>query len=146
MRPYWISAAFVRSPAWRACSSSSLACFELLLGRTHLLDLFFFRLPLAFIADDFSLRSAIALFDVVEPGFGFFVGFAGQGLTFDLELKIFAFENVDLLRQRIDLDADRGAASSIRSMALSGKNRSVMYRFESVAAATIAASLMRTPW
>ena len=38
------------------------------------------------------------------------------------------------------------AASSTRSMALSGRNRSVMYRCDSVAAATRAASRMRTPW
>src|SRR5207253_2139785 len=38
------------------------------------------------------------------------------------------------------------AASSIRSMALSGRNRSVMYRWDSMAAATIAESVMRTPW
>jgi hypothetical protein len=40
----------------------------------------------------------------------------------------------------------REAASSTRSIALSGKNRSVMYRFDKVAAATIALSLIRTPW
>ncbi len=40
----------------------------------------------------------------------------------------------------------RLAASSTRSIALSGRKRSVMYRFESVAAATSAESVMRTPW
>ena len=40
----------------------------------------------------------------------------------------------------------RLAASSIRSMALSGKNRSLMYRSESVAAAITALSVIRTPW
>ena len=38
------------------------------------------------------------------------------------------------------------AASSTRSMALSGRKRSVMYRFDSTAAATRAASLKRTLW
>jgi hypothetical protein len=38
------------------------------------------------------------------------------------------------------------AASSTRSMALSGRNRPVRYRSESTAAATSAASWMRTPW
>ena len=37
-------------------------------------------------------------------------------------------------------------ASSIKSIALSGKKRSVMYRLDSVAAAIIASSLIRTPW
>jgi len=37
------------------------------------------------------------------------------------------------------------AASSTRSIALSGKNRSEMYRFDNTAAATSAASLKRTP-
>ena len=37
-------------------------------------------------------------------------------------------------------------ASSMRSMALSGRKRSVMYRFESVAAAMIAGSVIFTPW
>ena len=40
----------------------------------------------------------------------------------------------------------RAAASSIRSMALSGKNRSEIYLSERVAAAIIALSCMRTPW
>ncbi len=41
---------------------------------------------------------------------------------------------------------NRLAASSIRSMALSGRKREVMYRSESTAAAMIASSRMRTPW
>ena len=40
----------------------------------------------------------------------------------------------------------RDAASSTRSIALSGRKRSVMYRSESVAAATSAESVIRTPW
>ena len=40
----------------------------------------------------------------------------------------------------------REAASSIRSIALSGRKRSAMYRLERVAAATRAGSWMRTPW
>ena len=40
----------------------------------------------------------------------------------------------------------RDAASSTRSIALSGRNRSEMYRSDSIAAATIASSEMRTPW
>ncbi len=40
----------------------------------------------------------------------------------------------------------RAAASSTRSIALSGRNRSEMYRSDSTAAATSAASLIRTPW
>jgi hypothetical protein len=40
----------------------------------------------------------------------------------------------------------RLAASSIRSIALSGRWRSVMYLLDKVAAATIALSVMRTPW
>ena len=40
----------------------------------------------------------------------------------------------------------REAASSTRSMALSGRNRPVTYRSESTAAATRAESWMRTPW
>mmetsp|Transcript_44283 Transcript_44283/g.76522 ORF Transcript_44283/g.76522 Transcript_44283/m.76522 type:complete len:284 (+) Transcript_44283:628-1479(+) len=40
----------------------------------------------------------------------------------------------------------RAAASSTRSMALSGRKRSEMYRWLSVAAATSAASRIRTPW
>src|SRR5207245_7222737 len=40
----------------------------------------------------------------------------------------------------------RDAASSTRSIALSGRNRSRMYRLDKVAAATSAASLIRTPW
>ncbi len=40
----------------------------------------------------------------------------------------------------------RAAASSMRSMALSGKKRSAMYRCESLVAAISAASLIRTPW
>ena len=40
----------------------------------------------------------------------------------------------------------RDADSSTRSIALSGRNRSVMYRSDSVAAATSAASVIRTPW
>ena len=40
----------------------------------------------------------------------------------------------------------RDAASSTRSIALSGSWRPVMYRCESTAAATSAASWMRTPW
>ena len=38
------------------------------------------------------------------------------------------------------------AASSMRSMALSGRNLSVTYRSLSVAAATSAASWIRMPW
>ena len=38
------------------------------------------------------------------------------------------------------------AASSMRSMALSGKNRSVRYRCESLAAALSALSLIFRPW
>ena len=40
----------------------------------------------------------------------------------------------------------RDAASSTKSMALSGRNREVMYRSDRVAAATRAESWMRTPW
>jgi hypothetical protein len=40
----------------------------------------------------------------------------------------------------------RLAASSTRSMALSGRKRAVTYRSDRVAAATIAASVIRTPW
>ncbi len=40
----------------------------------------------------------------------------------------------------------RAAAWSIRSMALSGRKRAVMYRSESSAAATTASSVMRTWW
>ncbi len=40
----------------------------------------------------------------------------------------------------------RDAASSTRSIALSGRNRPLTYRSERVAAATRAASVMRTPW
>src|SRR2546426_55792 len=40
----------------------------------------------------------------------------------------------------------RDAASSTRSIALSGRNRSRMYRLDNVAAATSATSLIRTPW
>ncbi|GBD30265.1 hypothetical protein HRbin32_01368 [bacterium HR32] len=38
------------------------------------------------------------------------------------------------------------AASSMRSMALSGRKRSLMYRWDRVAAAITAASVIRTPW
>jgi hypothetical protein len=38
------------------------------------------------------------------------------------------------------------AASSIRSMALSGRKRLVRYRFDRTAALTSAESWMRTPW
>ena len=37
-------------------------------------------------------------------------------------------------------------ASSTRSIALSGKKRSEMYRFDNVAAATRALSVIFTPW
>ena len=37
-------------------------------------------------------------------------------------------------------------ASSIKSTALSGRKRSVMYRSESTAACTIASSVILTPW
>ena len=40
----------------------------------------------------------------------------------------------------------RLAASSIRSMALSGRKRSRRYRLDRVTAATSAASVIRTPW
>ncbi len=40
----------------------------------------------------------------------------------------------------------RDAASSTRSIALSGRNRSEMYRWDKVAAAISAESLIRTPW
>ena len=40
----------------------------------------------------------------------------------------------------------RDAASSIRSIALSGRKREVMYRCDNSTAATIASSLMRTWW
>ncbi len=40
----------------------------------------------------------------------------------------------------------RDAASSTRSMALSGRNRAVMYRSDSAAAATSAASEISTWW
>ena len=40
----------------------------------------------------------------------------------------------------------RLAASSTRSIALSGRNRSWMYRSDSTAAETIALSVIRTPW
>ena len=41
---------------------------------------------------------------------------------------------------------NRDAASSTKSIALSGKKRSVMYRWLNVAAATMAESWMRMPW
>ncbi len=66
-------------------------------------------------------------FDGGEPLAGSLVGLLLQGLALDLELGALALELIELLGHRIDLDADtRVAASSTRSIALSGRKRSVM--------------------
>ena len=52
--------------------------------------------------------------------------FPSSSLPLDLELDQAAFEPVHFFRLGIDLHADRLAASSIRSIALSGNCRSVM--------------------
>ena len=83
-----------------------LGLFELLLGRAHLLDLFFFRVPLGLHRGRFFVEVGDALFDIVQTRFRFFVGLAREGLALDLELQYLAFKHVDLLRQRIDLDTD----------------------------------------
>ena len=141
MRPYWISAALeiaaLTSLLARvlACSSCSLA--------VHFFDLFFSDC-LAFIAEDF--------FEIGDP----FSISSSRAFDFSSVSRVRACRSISswrISRSRTSISCGRlsisirirEAASSIKSIALSGRNRSVMYRFESVAAATIAASLMRTP-
>ena len=83
-----------------------LGLFELLLGRAHLLDLFFFRVPLGLHRGRFFVEVGDALFDIAKARLRLFVGLTCECLTLDLELQYLAFEHVDLLRQRIDLDTD----------------------------------------
>ena len=54
------------------------------------------------------------------------VHFFVERLAFDLELCDAAIQFVDLRREAVNLSLSFDAASSIRSMALSGRNRSVM--------------------
>jgi len=62
---------------------------------------------------------------LVRRSFAAFVLLVGQRLPLDLELHDLALDFVDLLRQRIRFFAmrSRAAASSIRSIALSGRKR-----------------------
>ena len=60
---------------------------------------------LAFMPEDVSLQIGDSLFDLFQTRFRLFVFFALQCLPLDLQLNGFAFQLIDLLRQRIDLDA-----------------------------------------
>ena len=80
-----------------------------------------FRPPLR----SFQVRQA--LLDLGQPFLGRRVLLLFQGLPFDLLLGDLALDFVDLRGQAVDLHAQFGlAASSIRSIALSGRNRSVI--------------------
>jgi hypothetical protein len=72
------------------------------------------------------LKISEFLFQRGEPVPGRAVGFALQRFALDLELDDAPVERLDLLRLRLHLHAQREAASSIRSIALSGRKRSVM--------------------
>ena len=78
---------------------------QLRFGGAHVLDCFFFRLPLGLHAGRRFLQIGDALFDLFQSRFRLFIFFALQRLTLDFELNGFAFKLIDLLRQRIDLDA-----------------------------------------
>ena len=143
--PYWISAAFARSPAWRACSSSRRACSSCSLAVRIFSISSFSDCHLAFIADEVSLRSPIRRSMSSRRSFDF--------LSVSRLNACRSISSCKISRSRTSISCGsesisiriRDAASSIRSIALSGKKRSVIYLFESVAAATIAASLIRTP-
>ncbi len=81
----------------------------------------------AFMPDERLLEVGDALLDLVEPRLGALVVLALQGLPLDLQLHDLALKLVDLLTGSESISMrSREAASSMRSMALSGRKRSVM--------------------
>jgi hypothetical protein len=73
-----------------------------------------------------SLRSASSFSSLASRSCDAFVGFLAQRLALDLELHDAPLHFVELRGHRVDLHPQRDAASSTRSMALSGRKRSVM--------------------
>ena len=103
------------SRARSSCSFAWIARDGVLLGlpvRHH---------PVALLLQDWQLGV-----ERVEPLLRRVVGLLRERGPLDLELADAALDDVDLERHRVDLDAQRDAASSTRSMALSGRKRPVM--------------------
>ena len=80
--------------------------FELGFGRSHEVDRFFLRLPLRLHSGRSISQIGNALLDFAQARFRLLVFFPLQCLPLNLELNDFAFQLIDLLRQRIDLDAE----------------------------------------
>src|SRR5256714_6387028 len=78
---------------------------KLVLGLAHPLDLFLLGLPLGLHPRRGLFEIGDALLDVLQAGPRAFVLFALQRLALNLQLQDFAFEHVNLLRQRVYLDA-----------------------------------------
>ena len=103
---------------------------------------------------DHLARSRLAVSRSSESRFSISSRRARASLVFSFVSARFSMSSDTMRRSTSSISAGtesicvrrREAASSTRSMALSGRKRSVMYRAESRAAATSAASVMRTPW
>ena len=99
---------------------------ELLLELGGEAELLLFRLPAGRSASASSSSPASSISSCFEPVLRRLVGFLLQRLALDLQLHDAAIEFVELFRLGIHLHAQPRAASSIRSIALSGRKRSVM--------------------
>jgi len=110
--------------------------FVALFFRFQLVDLFlstcgscdrlFFRLPTSFLATRFFLEGRQLFFNLCPAFLGVRVGFPQHCLAFDFELQNAALDFVNFCRNESICMRRLAAASSIRSIALSGRKRSEM--------------------
>ena len=141
--PYLISATVPKSPFRSACSasilSSSISCLAFCMASTW----FFSASHFASRLDLISFRLAIS----------FFIDFSFW-LSFSLLIASFSISNCMIFRSTSSNSSglllisirNLEAASSIKSIALSGRKRSVMYLFDSSTDAMMASSFICTLW
>ena len=100
--------------------------FDFFLQRLQARQDFFFGLPAGLEALTSSSRSAICRRSFCSRSLAVGAGFLAKRGGFDLHPRQLPRRFVDFGRHRIDFHPQRLAASSTRSIALSGRNRSLM--------------------
>ena len=143
---YRICAAWLRSPSRSAFSCSRCASSSWLLTMLAALMDAFSSCQLVFnaLVSSFSLArvsSSLARRFLLAASFSFFN--AVRSISNCMICRSSWSISVGIESSSI---RSRAAASSMRSIALSGRKRSVMYRWERVVADTSAVSWMRMPW
>ena len=144
--PYFSSAALERSPSRSATWAWDLAdsSFSFISPIFAIAAFSCFQCPtISSVCDfrSFSSFSSLASLSLDALSFSFF----RASLSISIWVIFLCISSISAGMLSISI-LNLEVASSIRSMALSGRNRSVIYLWESVAAATRAESFILTPW